>query len=263
MTQQGAGRGHPKVWEGTRVRIGPLTVDDVTIPDILGIVRTTLEDGRQIKLFYANAHAVRLASEDAQFATDLNTADLIVCDSYGIQLAARFLGHSLHPPLTPPTWIGALVQSLSPSCASLYLLGDEPAVVSAAARALESSYPSAKVVGYHHGFFAADAGDEEILAEINIAMPTVVLVGMGMPRQERWIARYAYRLKPPILIAVGALFRRLAGVEARPPTWIAKSGLEWLVRLLRHPIKLFDRYVIGLPRFALVIGRQKWSARAE
>jgi N-acetylglucosaminyldiphosphoundecaprenol N-acetyl-beta-D-mannosaminyltransferase len=163
--------------------------------------------------------------------------------------------------MTPPAWFDQLVKALGTN-ARLFLIGDEPDMVARAAATMEALYAPAKVLGVHHGFFSFGGQEEEALVRtINAASPAVLLVGMGMPRQERWLAANAARLNTPVVMAVGALFRRLAGIEPRPPSWVADHGLEWLTRLARHPAALFDRYVIGIPLFAGILARQWWHAR--
>jgi len=247
-----------------RVQIGSIMVHDVTVPEILALVREAVRHRRRLTLCYANAHAIRLAATDSQFARDLAAADVVFCDGYGVQLASRLLGQPLRARMTPPAWLEELVQALEPEHARFFLVGDEPRTVSRAAEGLEAHYPPAKAVGVHHGFFPLQGQENEnLLKAINAADATVLLVGMGMPRQERWLTSNAARLDAPVILAVGALFTRLAGIEPRPHPWIANHGLEWLTRLVRHPVVMFDRYVMGIPRFAGILVQQWWRARRE
>ena len=246
---------------GRTVRIGSVKVTDTTAPELIELIAAAMHAGYGLRLCYANAHAVRLAAEDPAFARDLARADVTFCDGVGVKLAARILGAPLRASLTPPQWIGPLIERLG-SRARLYLVGDEADVVAAAADRLRQQYPDCAVIGAHHGFFRTPGPEhQQLLAEIARAGPSIVLVGMGMPRQERWANLVADQAPQAVVIAVGALFRRLIGLESRPPRWISASGFEWLVRLSRHPVAMFDRYVIGLPRFGLIVAHDWYSRR--
>jgi N-acetylglucosaminyldiphosphoundecaprenol N-acetyl-beta-D-mannosaminyltransferase len=238
------------------VRVGTVDVADVTAAELIQVISSAVDEGRGLRILYANAHAIRLAADDPTFHRHLAHADLLCCDGRGVKLAARLLGSPLRAGLTPPEWIGALIEHLGMR-ARLYLVGDEPAVVTDAADVLQREHPACTVVGKHHGFFPMSGADNErLLEDITLAAPTVILVGMGMPRQERWAHLVAERVPTAVVIAVGALFRRLTGIEPRPPRWIRAAGFEWLVRLVRHPVRMFDRYVIGLPKFGLIVAHE-------
>jgi len=246
-----------------RVQIGRVSVHDVIVPELVRFVRSAVMQGTQVTLYYANAHAVRLADQNPQFREDLAGAHVVFCDSFGVQLASRLLGQPLRSRMTPPAWLGDLVATLPARLATFYLLGDEAEVVSLAATKLPLTHPPSHVVGHHHGFFAMEGADNDLVVQrINEASPTVLLVGMGMPRQERWIAANGPRVRALVVMAVGALFRRIAGLEPRPHPWFVNHGFEWVTRLGSHPVTMFDRYVIGLPKFATIVARQQlrsWS----
>ena len=243
------------------VRIGPLQVDDLSQSDLLDVITRSVALRRGLKLFYANAHAVRLSAEDGAIRSEIAQGDVVFCDGLGVQLASRFLGTPLRASMTPPVWIDELFARLGES-ARVYLIGDEPNIVAAAADELRRRHLRCKIVGTQHGFFAFPGPEHDrILTEIRACEPTLVLVGMGMPRQERWINLVAPHLTSVSLIAVGALFRRLSGHDPRPPHWMQNVGLEWLYRLIREPGRLFDRYVIGLPKFGSIIVWQRIGDR--
>jgi N-acetylglucosaminyldiphosphoundecaprenol N-acetyl-beta-D-mannosaminyltransferase len=107
--------------------------------------------------------------------------------------------------------------------------------------------------GWHHGYFDRTPGspaNEAVIAAINAAHPDLLLLGMGMPVQEAWLDQNWSRLTVPVAITAGALVDHAAGLVSRPPLWVADLGLEWLVRLVIEPRRLWRRYLIGLPQFA-------------
>ena len=118
-----------------------------------------------------------------------------------------------------------------------------------AAMVLTAGHPGLRVVGAHHGYLADPEVCEAAIAGINAARPQILLVGMGTPIQETWIAAHRDQLEVPVVWAVGALFDFVAGVQRRGPRWMLDHALEWLVRLWRDPLRLWRRYVIGNPLF--------------
>ncbi|GAA4498717.1 WecB/TagA/CpsF family glycosyltransferase [Gluconacetobacter tumulicola] len=210
----------------------------------------------------ANAHCVVLAQRAPWLRDLFDRADIAFCDGAGVQLAALFLiGRRPHR-TTPPEWIGHVLQELGAD-ASIFWLGGEQSVVEEAARAFEARY-GVRTAGIRNGFFDATAGStdsEDIIRQITAAGPNLMLVNMGMPRQERWLHDNWDRLPPTVAITAGALVDHAAGRVRRPPRWVANMGLEWLVRLSREPKRLWRRYLIGLPIFGYHVLR--WRLQLE
>lgn len=134
---------------------------------------------------------------------------------------------------------------------------------------LQGRFPSLQVAGaYSPPFRPLTAGeDEEIVQMINQSTPDIVWVGLGSPKQERWIASHVDRLTAPVLIGVGAAFDFHTGRKPQAPPWMQRSGLEWLFRLLTEPRRLCKRYLINNPLFVTLVllqalGLRKYSLDA-
>jgi N-acetylglucosaminyldiphosphoundecaprenol N-acetyl-beta-D-mannosaminyltransferase len=137
---------------------------------------------------------------------------------------------------------------------TLYFLGGRPGVAESAKRALRGVHPTLKVVGTRHGYFEKSAGSAEsaaIVAEINRANPDILVVGFGMPVQEQWLNENWPKLHARVALTGGAAFDYVSGTLRRPPKWMQMVGLEWLGRMLIEPRRLWRRYVVGNPLFAL------------
>jgi N-acetylglucosaminyldiphosphoundecaprenol N-acetyl-beta-D-mannosaminyltransferase len=205
---------------------------------------------RKMLVLNANAHMMVLAQQLPWMGDLFEQADIAFCDGAGVQLAIRLLmGKSMHR-TTPPEWIGGVLKSLGRD-ASVFWLGGEPRVAEAAARRYEALY-GVQTAGIQHGFFdmsPRSADTDALVARINAAAPSIILVNMGMPRQERWLRDNWERLETGVAITAGALVDHAAGRVHRPPRWVANMGLEWLVRLVREPRRLWRRYLLGLPLF--------------
>jgi N-acetylglucosaminyldiphosphoundecaprenol N-acetyl-beta-D-mannosaminyltransferase len=152
--------------------------------------------------------------------------------------------------MTGADWIWGLSRLCELEGLPLYLLGSEPPLARDAARRLRREYPGLEVVGAHHGFFDLDSPhNERVIEHIQTHAPRIVLVGMGTPKQELWVDRYAHRLDGAVVWTVGALFDYVSGRLPRAPHWLADNGLEWIFRLAIEPQRMWRRYLIGNPVF--------------
>jgi exopolysaccharide biosynthesis WecB/TagA/CpsF family protein len=127
----------------------------------------------------------------------------------------------------------------------VFLYGAAPGIADRAARVLEGRCPGLRVVGTDHGFGDATV----VVARVRAARPDVLLVALGNPLQEAWIADHLRSLDARVAIGVGALFDYLSGNVRRAPTWVRTLRCEWLFRLALEPGRLWRRYVLGNPRF--------------
>jgi len=214
--------------------------------------------GEQTRRVYnVNVHAMNLAAKHPDHLAALQSADLVFCDGFGVKWGARMAGVHVPHRMTPPDWIDAFAAAAGASGQTVYALGDEPGVAEAFQRALALRHPAYRSAGAHHGFFEKEGPECDAVVEaINRSGATHLLVGLGMPTQERWVEANLSRLRPRVLLPVGALYRWYVGVDQRAPRWMTDRGLEWLGRLARDPRRHFRRYVVGNPRF---LARVLWA----
>ncbi len=230
--------------------------------ELLSLLTEWLFEVHPKRAYYVNVFGMNLAALNPKFKDSLNRADLVFCDGYGVFHAARLLGHPLPARMTPPDWIDAYLERVARHEKSVYLLGDEPGVAQKCGEVMKARHPTLKIAGSYHGFFDA-AGDENdaVLTRIRESGASLLLVGMGMPRQEFWIDAHFETLRIPVTLPVGAMFRWYSGVEKRPPRIVTDCGLEWAARLARHPVKHFRRYMVGNPTFAVRVIRELLANR--
>jgi N-acetylglucosaminyldiphosphoundecaprenol N-acetyl-beta-D-mannosaminyltransferase len=214
------------------------------------------------RVYNVNVHAMNLAHDDPEFAGYLRGADLVFCDGYGVKWGARLAGLSIPDRMTPPDWIDDFAAATARAKQRVFAVGDVEGVAASFQTLLGDRHPGYLSAGAHHGFFAKEGPENDaVIAAINQSRATHLLVGLGMPTQERWIERNADRLDVKVVIPVGALFRWVIGHERRAPRWMTSSGLEWAARLGRHPIRHFRRYVIGNPRFLVRLVRSRLALK--
>jgi len=197
-----------------------------------------------------NIHAMNLAWRDARYRQILNTADLVFIDGAGVMLGARVAGVATGERLTPADWIEDLLRICSTEQFGVYWLGDTDEVGSAFERKARAAFPALQFAGRHHGFFDHFGAEGEAVAEkIRQSGARVILVGMSMPLQEKWIARHQGALGETLCLAVGGLARIYTGNIRRGPRWMTDHGLEWLYRMAMQPRYTWRRYLLGNPLF--------------
>ena len=234
-------------------------VDDVPIATLLDKMETAICGGKRLMVVNANAHLVLLAQRRPWLRDLFDRADIAFCDGAGVQFAVRLLAGWLPHRHTPPQWIEPLAMRLARRGATVFWVGGTTATVEQAASRLQQR-TGLRPVGVSNGYFdmaPGSADSEALVAKINEARPDLLLLNMGMPRQEAWLAAHWHRLDVRVALTAGALVDHVAGRVSRPPLWVANLGLEWLVRLAREPRRLWRRYGLGLPQFAALVVLQK------
>lgn len=209
----------------------------------------------------ANPEMVMTALADAAFADVLQQADLVVADGIGLVWASRMLAVPVPERIAGIDLAEALLARAAEHGRRVFFLGAEPGVAEQAAAALSRRYAGLQIVGTHHGYFSGDE-ENDLVATIEQSDADLVLVAMGVPRQELWIARMRPRLPVRVWIGVGGAFDVFAGKVRRAPRWIQRLGLEWLYRICQEPRRRLKRALV-LPRFAVRVLMERWAARRQ
>ena len=199
----------------------------------------------------ANPEIVLRCREDAAYAAAVNGAELVLADGVGDLCAARILGTPLPGRVAGADLVPRLLARLAERGGSVFLYGARPGVAERAGESLQSACPGLRIAGTENGYIS----DETALLEaLEREKPDLLLLGLGAPRQELWMAENRQRT-PAVMIGVGGLLDVFAGdIPRAPETW-QRLGLEWLYRLLREP-RRFKR-VIRLPKILLLALRER------
>jgi N-acetylglucosaminyldiphosphoundecaprenol N-acetyl-beta-D-mannosaminyltransferase len=236
-------------------------VDPLTVEELHAEIEHLVRGGERGLVLNVNAHCLNLCYEDPKLRNFMNGARVVFCDGAGVMLAARILGRRIPERITYADWIWQLAGFAAARGFSLYLLGARPGVAREAARRLKERYPNLEIAGVHHGYFDHGAGSAAVVEEINAAAPDILLVGLGMPLQERWLMENWQRLDVRVALTGGAVFDYASGRLRRGPRFLRDNGFEWLARLLAEPRRLWRRYLVGNPLFLLRVLRQRLGAR--
>ncbi len=243
-----------------RPRLLGVPLDAATPASLVERVVARAKSSERSVVAYANVHVLNRACTDASLRRFLCDADLVYCDGSGVALAARALGTPVGRRLTGADFVWPLMRRLAAEGIPVFLLAGEPASIEAAAARLRAEVPGLRIAGTAHGYTAL-ADEAELVAAINESGARVLFVGMGTPRQERFVARNRERLEVPVAWVVGALFDFVSGRLPRGPAWMIDHHLEWLARLVAEPRRLAARYLVGNPLFVLRVLRERWRAR--
>jgi N-acetylglucosaminyldiphosphoundecaprenol N-acetyl-beta-D-mannosaminyltransferase len=214
-------------------------------------------------LCVAAVHTVMACREDAALRAAVLGADFTVPDGQPLVWALRLLGHDIGDRVYGPELMDRACARAASNGLRFYLYGgrNQGALVQLA-RNLRLRHPGLKVVGGHCPPFRPQTAAEEdaVARDIERSGADVVWVGIGVPKQEKWMAAMRARLDAPVLVGVGAAFDFHAGLIPQAPVRMQRLGLEWLFRLIQEPARLWRRYLRYNPRFVAGFARQ-YAAR--
>jgi N-acetylglucosaminyldiphosphoundecaprenol N-acetyl-beta-D-mannosaminyltransferase len=226
-----------------------MRVSRVNREQAMALLRAYIRSGRPHHVVTADASGHVIAASDPEFLRIVNRAALVTPDSAGILWAARLLGRPLEERVSGVDLAEALCAESAAEGYGVYLYGAAPGVAEAAAARIRERYPGARIVGTADGYRNSPEQQRALLTDIMERRPAVLLVALGIPRQEKWIARHLPELRVPVCMGVGGTLDVLSGRVTRAPVWMQRRGLEWLYRLWKNPAKYSK--VATLPVFVL------------
>jgi exopolysaccharide biosynthesis WecB/TagA/CpsF family protein len=199
----------------------------------------------------ADMHCIVEAQHDSSFKNILNATDLVVPDGMPLVLLGRCQGHVLRKRVYGPDLLLSFCKESAGRGYGHFFYGGEPGVAERLAESLKTRFPGLNVVGTCSPPFRPLSAkeDAELLEMIGRAAPDVLWVGLGAPKQERWMHEHKDRLRVPLLVGVGAAFDLLSGRRKQAPRWMRERGFEWFFRLLQEPRRLWRRYLINGSQF--------------
>ncbi|MDK2821295.1 MAG: N-acetylglucosaminyldiphosphoundecaprenol N-acetyl-beta-D-mannosaminyltransferase [Clostridia bacterium] len=234
-------------------------VDSLTMDEAVDKIAEFIKEGKPHHIVTMNAEIAYQAYNNPQLQAVINRADLVTADGSGIVWAAKKLGKPVKERVTGIDLLKALANEGSKRGWRFYLYGAAPGVAAKAAKRLEQDYVGIKVVGTKNGYIS-EREMPALIKDIKGVKPDILLVGLGAPRQEYWIARHLEEVQVPVMIGVGGSFDVLAGVVPRAPEWIQRLNLEWLYRIVKF--KRFKR-ALALPKFMLAVLKEARQEEQE
>ncbi|HCJ95131.1 MAG TPA: glycosyltransferase [Sphaerochaeta sp.] len=233
-----------------------LSITNVTMEDALDMVLGAA--GGMHTMHFVNAHCINVAAKDSEYHKILSQSDALFADGSGIKLAGKWLGTPIIDNVNGTDMFPLLCQACARSGKRLFLLGAAPGITQKVADWTKEHTESEVVAGYHHGFFTS-AEESSVVESINSSGADLLLVAMGVPTQEKWIARLRDRLDVSVCMGVGGLFDFYSGSIPRAPKWMRSLGIEWVWRLCMEPRRMWRRYIVGNVVFIVRIARIRFS----
>lgn len=227
-----------------RLRMLDLALDNLSMDQALERILGLLAQPGQHRVCFLNAHCMNIACRDLAYRRAVTGCDLVLADGSGLALAGRLLGRRLRGNVNGTDLFPLLCQRLEGQGVKVYLLGGGPGVADKVARWLNVNFPGLPLAGWRHGFFGPEQ-EPEVIRAIARSGADLLLVAMGVPRQELWIDRNLTACGVRVGVAVGGLFDFYSGRIPRAPRWLRRLGLEWIWRLLQEPRRMWQRYLLG------------------
>ncbi|MCA1978453.1 MAG: WecB/TagA/CpsF family glycosyltransferase [Thiobacillus sp.] len=219
---------------------------------LLGWARA--RDSRYVTI--CNVHVVVSASRDAAYRDIINCADMATPDGAPVAWMLRRQGFAGQPRISGPDLMWALCERCAAEGLPIYCYGSTDATLARLAQRLRAAFPALKLAVESPPFRAlTPEEDAAAVARIHESGAGIVFVGLGCPKQERWMAEHRGRVNA-VMIGVGAAFDFHAGTVKRAPEWMRNNGLEWLHRLLSEPRRLWKRYLVTNTLFVVGAARQ-------
>lgn len=209
-----------------------------------------------------NVHSAVTAAADPTFESIVNNADMAAPDGAPVAWAVRHFSRAAQDRINGPDLMWRAMAAAEESGMSVYFYGGSAATLAALRAAAALRFPRLRLAGAESPPFRALTPEEDLehIARINASGAGLVFVGLGCPKQERWMAAHCGAVAAP-LVGVGAAFDYHAGTLKRAPLWWQQHGLEWLYRLGKEPRRLARRYLVGNSLFVLRLLRQMAAGR--
>jgi len=262
----------------SRIKLFQVGIDQVDNQETIQRIEEFIVSKKPHQIVTPDTLAVLRARKDPEYHAILKSADLVTPDGAGILWAAATLNYPLPERVTGIDIIHNICRLAAKEGYSLYLLGSYPGVASEAALNLSKKYPGIKIAGTHHGYFGCkgreNCGDvkngnsdknkeeeEKIIAEIKENKPNILLVGMGVPKQEKWINNNLKSLNVPVCMGVGGSFDVLSGRIPRAPLWMQRHGMEWIYRSIKQPNRTFRVLALFYFIWLVILGKMAYSLK--
>jgi N-acetylglucosaminyldiphosphoundecaprenol N-acetyl-beta-D-mannosaminyltransferase len=210
----------------------------------------------------ANVHTVMEAYDSPEFQDVVNAADLVTPDGIPLVWILRCLGYPQQERVYGPELTIKLVEVVAMQEIAVGFYGSSTKTLEQLIAAFKEKYPNLKIAYHHSPPFRPLTAEEDdaVIRAVNASGIKILFVGLGCPKQERWMAAHRGKIQA-VMLGVGAAFDFHSGAKRQAPLWMQRSGLEWLFRFSQEPIRLWRRYLYQGPRFVILILMQLLSRR--
>ena len=243
-----------KIAEPTSCNILGVDIAVTNMKSVVHFLTKNLERLRGEYVCVSNVHTTVMAYNDPSYREVQNSAVIAVPDGKPLSLICRLRGYRTAKRVAGPDLMPEILRVSEQEGYTHYFYGSTEQTLEALERNIRRKYPGLKIVGVYSPPFRklTEEEDGEIIARINAAKPDFLWVGLGAPKQERWMYEHRGKIKA-VMLGVGAAFDFHAGTAKRAPKWMQELYLEWLYRLIQDPRRLLRRYVNSNAQFIWLI----------
>ncbi len=226
------------------VSILGVLIDNVPMQTAIDRVVRMLDNPAANHVCFINPHSINQTFVVPEYKKVLAEADLVLADGFGTKIAGKILHRPLRQNLCGTDLFPRLCVRLSEKGKSIYLLGAPPGAAERVAVWVKQHYPGVIIKGWDHGYFTPEE-EPDVVRKIAQSGADLLVVGMGVPKQEIWIHRNLKDLNVKVAMGFGGLFDYFSGRIPRAPQWVREVGMEWVYRLIQEPRRMWRRYLIG------------------
>jgi len=228
--------------------------DNITFKEAIKKAISLVDANNKSNIFFVNIDCLYKAQSDNEYRNALTSASLILPDGIGLKLLTRIIGGRMKENCNGSDFSPIFMSKAVKRGYKIFFLGGKDNVAQKAADNMRKKIPGIQIVGTHEGYFNSE---EDVINKINDSLADILFVAMGVPLQEKWIARNRNKLNPKLCLGVGALFDYLSGTIKRAPKFIQIIKLEWLWRVIMEPKRLWKRYLVDDMKFFWLVLKQK------
>ncbi|MBF2066308.1 MAG: WecB/TagA/CpsF family glycosyltransferase [Calothrix sp. C42_A2020_038] len=223
-------------------------LDAISIPELNSLIAKSIEQNQKWIIANHNLHSLYLYHHDPKMRAFYAKADYTHIDGMPLVIFGKLLGYPLqrNQRVTYVDWVQPLMAEAARQGWRIFYLGSKPGVAECGARILRQKFPGLQIA-CTHGYIDIRKDSQDnltTLATIEAYQPHILMVGMGMPRQEHWISENLESIHANSILPSGACIDYIAGAVPTPPRWMGRIGLEWLYRLVSEPKRLWKRYLL-------------------
>lgn len=239
------------------LRVLGVKLDAIEINDVVKIVSGWIDSSVKTTRYICvtNVNSVVEAQKDPYLKQITNESDISVCDGMPLVWIGRLKGFKLRERVYGFNLMREVLGLSQKKGYSNYFYGSSESVLSNMVSRIKREYPNLRMNGYFSPPFRelSEIEKQKIAQDINNSKPDIVWVGLGYPKQEKWMHEFRNYLNYPVLIGVGAAFDFFSGNKKQAPIWMQNAGLEWLFRLIQEPGRLWKRYLINNTLFIILL----------
>lgn len=249
-----------------KLEILNIKVDNVTMDEAIVGIEDLINSGKYCYVVTPNVDHVVKLEKDEEFAEVYKNADMVLTDGKPLIWISKLYHTPIKEKVSGSDLFPKLCEMAANKNYSMFFLGAAEGVAAKAAENLKKKYENLNVVGTYSppkGFENDKEELDKIFNLVNEAAPDILIVGLGAPKQEKFIYKYLNDLKVPVSFGLGASIDFEAGNIKRAPKWMSNHGLEWLYRLFKEPKRMFKRYVIDDTRIIKLYFKYKKKAKRQ